>query len=97
MNNLWSKTMDYCIKHNLHPGDNYNYIKKIMEEKEALLIEIVKLKNILSTWGNQLVPGYDDKKEVHANEKIIYCVETLRDKYDMSNEEIWNSLEELGI
>ena len=66
----------------------------IMNTKDYLLLETAKLLNILNTWGNVLVPGFGEEKQVNANIKLAYCVGLLNDKHNMTTEDIEKALEE---
>ena len=65
-----------------------------MEEKEAKLREVRKLLMILNRFGNILVPGYGNLRQVFAQDKLSYCVAVLKEKYNM---EIRHIEEEMAI
>jgi len=65
-----------------------------MEEKEAKLREVRKLLMILNRFGNVLVPGYGNLRQVLAQDKLSYCVAVLKEKYNM---EIRHIEEEMAI
>jgi hypothetical protein len=56
--------------------------------KEHLLMEVKKLLNILETWGNCLVPSFENGKETSAEERLIYVIGELQTKFNMSLEDI---------
>ena len=58
-----------------------------LEFKEATVREIKKLMDILTKWGNVLVPGFGGVAQVSAQDKLQHCVNSLL-AYGLSMDDI---------
>lgn len=66
-----------------------------MSSSEVNLREIKKVIDILQTYGNVLVPGYNNIPNVKAQDKLKYLVEKLQKEEGWTIEEIQKKVDKI--